>query len=366
MRTFESVKHERMDQILGDLVSIPSVSGDHVANREVINYVIDFLRPYPIKVTQLLDDGYDVLYASTRDTKEPDVLLLAHADVVEAKPEQFAMTTANNVIYGRGVWDMKYAIAAYLEVIAALGDGAADHNIALAITTDEETRNKNALFLLEQGYKPKCVLLPDGSNNWDIESNAKGAWTVEIDMNGKTAHGSRPWDGESAIDKLLDYLKEVREDFANQGHDTDTLNISRLTGGKAQNQVADHASAYLDIRYTSKQSLQAIQQRITEGLLPYGGKFTELTHFSSLEHNLDNAYMHLFSGAVEAVTDRKPEPTVSLGASEAGHFSDRGIPCIVTRPNGGGHHSDNEWIDRKAFHQFAPILLEFLEQTKQV
>jgi hypothetical protein len=30
---------------------------------------------------------------------------------------------------------------------------------------------------------------------------------------------------------------------------------------------------------------------------------------------------------------------------------------------GGGHHSENEWLDKKSFGQFVPILHAFLEQT---
>ncbi|MCH8871591.1 peptidase dimerization domain-containing protein, partial [candidate division KSB1 bacterium] len=78
----------------------------------------------------------------------------------------------------------------------------------------------------------------------------KGIINLQLSTKGKAAHSSFPEMGESAIEKLLNALQNIREiDF---GEDEilgkSTLNIGTIEGGTAFNVVPDKAQATLSIR----------------------------------------------------------------------------------------------------------------------
>jgi len=76
--------------------------------------------------------------------------------------------------------------------------------LRIAIVSDEETSDDGTRCLVEAGLRPKVALLPDSTApGWDIEKLAKGFWRVDLIAQGRTAHGGRPWEGESAGKPLL-------------------------------------------------------------------------------------------------------------------------------------------------------------------
>src|ERR1039458_4880598 len=79
---------------------------------------------------------------------------------------------------------------------------------------------------------------------------SKGALRYEVCATGKMAHSAYPELGESAIDKLLDALADIRRIplpvDALLG--PSTLNIGTLSGGRAPNVIADEARADIMIR----------------------------------------------------------------------------------------------------------------------
>lgn len=77
----------------------------------------------------------------------------------------------------------------------------------------------------------------------------------------------------------------------------------------------------------------------------------------------DGPLVEAYRDSVQKIIGKRPEDSISLGGSDACYFTNVGIPCIISCPLGGGHHSDNEWLDQASFEQFVPILREFLNRT---
>lgn len=258
---------------------------------------------------------------------------------------------------------MKYAIAGMLAMMQRLGDRIGKYDFGLALTSDEETTNHNMQYLLDNGVKPECVVIFDGGENWQLESGAKGCWTVKLISEGRTAHGSRPWEGKNAVEPLLDALAAIRSHFTSQGPATPTLNISMLSGGEVQNQIPDRATAVLDIRFVTNAELSTIKQLVCEAAKQYGLKTEVMADISAIGHDLNNKYLRSFQAVVADITKQTPSPVLSQGSSDAAVCISRGIPAIVTRPLGGGHHADQEWIDRASFALFDDIVSAFLART---
>jgi len=73
---------------------------------------------------------------------------------------------------------------------------------------------------------------------------------VIITTEGRAAHSAYPEAGESAIEKLLDILQDIRNCHwpEDSFFGTTTCNIGVLSGGTRPNVIADHARAELQIR----------------------------------------------------------------------------------------------------------------------
>jgi acetylornithine deacetylase/succinyl-diaminopimelate desuccinylase-like protein len=371
------MKLNRAETFLRDLVEIPSVNSkdfrDDAACDQTLDYISEVLDssgltvkriPYSTQRIDGVEQKLQALVATSRETKEPKTMLVAHSDVVPASTEeQFVLREQNGRFYGRGVYDMKFAIAAYLASVEALPGNITDYDIAVGIVTDEETGGLGARTILNDGYIPESAFVLDSCENWQLEKSVKGAWTPIASVGGIAAHGSRPWEGESASFKLLDLLNELRSHFKDQSIDTDTLNISILESGIAQNVVPDRAKATLDIRLSEADSYAKNRSLVIELFQKYGADLDLLdtaAYFPHIERSLDDEYTQAFIKIVKELTGVTSDSHKSLGSNDSVHFSKKGIPCIVTRPNGDGVHMDSEWIDRKQFNQTAPILTRFM------
>ena len=343
------------------------MTGQLPANDEALDLIDRFLRDRGMYITRKDYRGYGALVATTRDTKTPAVMLTAHLDVVPAGDHMFALREADGKLYGRGVLDMKSAIASYMAVADQLQDRLEDYDFGIMITTDEETcAGAGVSSFLADGFTPKAAILLDGGYDWQLEATAKGAWIIHLQVTGKAAHGSRPWLGDSASIKLHELLSEVKSLFPNQDHDTNTLNISAMQAGvvgKATNQLPDSAEAMLDIRTVNADEHDRLRAAIQTLCKKYGAAMRIMAKVPPLVHDIQHPFLAAFIDSVAAHTGVRSTGILSLAASDAGDFLARGIPCAVTYPFGGGHHGGHEWIDREAFLQLRPILLDCLDRT---
>lgn len=241
------------EQILGDLVAIPSVTNNRFANDRVLDYVDDFLSAEGMHVarpvyTEALPESprveYMHLVATTQPTKKPKLMIVTHGDIVlAASRRDYHLREKDGRLYGRGTADMKFAIAAALVLARDMNQQGLlqDLDFGLTVISNEEIGGKGAENLLKDGYVPQLAYVGDNGNNWDLERLSKGAWTIDLAAQGVPAHGSRPWEGDSANERLLEALGEIKQLFAGQGPETDTYHTSRIKGGEAQNQVAKQA-----------------------------------------------------------------------------------------------------------------------------
>jgi len=88
----------------------------------------------------------------------------------------------------------------------------------------------------------------------DLAIGSKGTFRLKIKTKGKAAHSAYPEEGDSAIEKLLDILEDVRhtkfpdDEFFGET----TVNVGTIEGGVALNVIPPTAEAGLAIRLTTK------------------------------------------------------------------------------------------------------------------
>jgi acetylornithine deacetylase len=176
---------------------------------------------------------------------EPVVTLSTHMDTV---PPHVPSREDENRIWGRGACDAKGIIACMMHAAERLLESGV-RNFGLLFVVGEEKNSAGALAAAQNPRGSRYLINGEPSDN-QLALGSKGALRYEIAASGKMAHSACPELGESAIDKLLDALQDVRAIRlpVDPLLGSSTLNIGTITGGRAPNIVADFASAEVMIR----------------------------------------------------------------------------------------------------------------------
>lgn len=225
------------------LIEIPSLTGDEAAVGEFLAMHLESLR-YRVETQEVAPGRFNVL-ATTQES--PHVVFSTHMDTV---PPFIPSTEDDEYIYGRGSCDAKGIIAA--QILAAERLRASGTNeIGLLFTVDEELGSEGAQVANKHQLAKECRFLINGEPTDNrLAIGTKGSVRLIITTSGRAAHSAYPEFGESAIEKLLDILNDIRavqwpED---RFFGTTTCNIGVVEGGTRPNVVPDHARAQLQIR----------------------------------------------------------------------------------------------------------------------
>lgn len=358
---------------LAALVAMPTVTDDTDANDKALDYIEHYLQKRGMYTRRDRFDGHGTLLAATLPGRmlTPKVLLTAHVDVMAGSKRLFTLRQEGDKLLGRGVFDMKFSIAGYLQVIDELQHDLASYDLGVMITTDEELGGRDdvngAHRLVELELRPEVCIMPDSTApRWEVEVLAKGYWRFDLVAKGRTAHGSRPWEGDSASLKLVAALHELRGEFANHSVETDSLNIGVIHGGVTFNQVPDLMTASIEIRYVSHKNLKKIQLMVQNLCKKHGLEVRERILGPLVTTDLTHPLVAAYLDSVASVTGQRPTGFISCAASDAPYFFEKGINCIISCCDGGKHHSEDEWISRSSFIQFVPILRDYLEKTAKI
>lgn len=278
------------------------------------------------------------------------VLLMSHFDVVEAEEPQFSPRIEDGKLFGRGAADDKYAVAVSMVLLAKRmaelrerGLGQESLEFGMMATGDEETGGYDGAREAIKEVRADFALALDGGGPLEIVTKAKGILNIRLEATGRSAHGSRVWEGDNAVDTLVDDLVRVRTMFpqppedkaANHWHAT--LNVGRIAGGGSVNQVPDSATAWLDIRYTEYDNID----KIVDIMRRECRSLVKVERIEPLFFAGESPYLELFRSAVGDGV----KFTAEHGGSDARFLSDHGIPAAVWGPNGDkSHHGPLEYV----------------------
>jgi acetylornithine deacetylase len=174
----------------------------------------------------------------------PDVVLSTHMDTV---PPFFGCTEDDEFLYGRGTCDAKGIIAAQVAGAERLREAGV--KIGLLFVVGEERDSAGAKVANRHPRGSRFLINGEPTDN-RLALATKGALRVELRAHGRMAHSAYPELGESAIDKLVEALSDIKkmELPVEEEIGPSTLNIGLISGGYAPNVIADKAEAHLLIR----------------------------------------------------------------------------------------------------------------------
>jgi acetylornithine deacetylase len=172
----------------------------------------------------------------------PSVVFSTHFDCV---PAFFPSRVEGGRLHGRGSGDAKGILAAQIHAAERLR-AAGERRVGMLFVVGEERGSDGAKTANTHPMAKACRFLVNGEPTSNHLGKAhRGVLRIRMIASGRAAHTSRPEKGESAIDKLIDTLVELRA----QALPEDPLlgktyyTIGLISGGVAPNVIPAHAEA---------------------------------------------------------------------------------------------------------------------------
>jgi len=229
-------------ELTRQLIDIPSVTGEELAAAQFLASYLEQLG-YRVERQEVTTCRFNVI-ATTE--APPRIVFSTHIDTV---PPFIPSSEDEEFIYGRGSCDAKGIVAAQVFAAQRLRDEGVN-DVGLLFMVDEELGSLGAQAANKHPLASCQYLINGEPTDSRLAIGTKGSIRVIVSTDGRAAHSAYPEAGESAIEKLLDVLQDIRAcAWPEDGFfGTTTCNIGVLNGGTRPNVIADKARAELQIR----------------------------------------------------------------------------------------------------------------------
>lgn len=353
--------------LLEKLISYRTTEDQYDQQRNCIEYLKNYLIKNGLKVKVFENNRVFSLLAGKKIKRMYRLLLNGHLDVVPASKSMFKPKYLKNKLIARGASDMKTQVAVMIETLIKFSKKSED--IALLVTTDEEIGGfDGSRFMVEDfGLSSECVFIPDTVAGYKVLLEAKGVIQAKISARGKSHHGSTPWLGENAIEKLVNIFNKIKEYFGEADEKDNwkvTVNLGKISGGEATNQVPGKAEMYIDIRFpstTTKSELMNMIRKLCE--TERDTNVEVLIEGDPVHISRDSKYIKFISESIKKYTGTQPDYINEEGASDARFFAAKGMDVVMVNPISGGDHSEDEWVDIDELKIYERILDDFVSKS---
>jgi len=352
-------------RLLRDLVAINSVNPTLVPGAPGEAAIADFL------AGEMRNSGLDVAIepaAAGRPNvvgvvegrgKGRTLMLCGHTDTVgvAGMHDPFTPVERDGRLYGRGAQDMKGGVAAMVSAAArAAARGLPAGRLIVAAVVDEEHSSIGADALVKTWTADAAIVTEP--TDLAIAIGHKGFAWVDVTVEGRAAHGSRPKEGQDAILRLgrvlarlemLDSTLQARPPHPLVG--TGSLHASFITGGHELSSYPDRATLQLERRIlpsepesTAIDEVRAILDAIRHDDPTF--RATAEAMFSRPAYEVPRD--HELPRALAKAATRAGVPPQITGASfwtDAAVLGHAGIPSILFGPGGAGLHSTEEYVN---------------------
>ncbi len=367
-------------QLACDLITRPSITPQDAGCQPLMMERLERLgfRVEPMRFGQV-----DNFWAR-RGTERPLFCFAGHTDVVPPGPldrwdtNPFEPSIRDGVLYGRGACDMKGSLAAMITATEGFLAVHPDHqgSIAFLITSDEEGASVDGTrkvmeTLTARGERIDYALVGEPSSKdrlGDIVKHGRrGSLTGRLRVQGKQGHVAYPLLADNPIHRAVAAIATLTAeqwDAGNEHFPPTSLQFSNIQSGTgADNVIPDALTAIFNLRFSTEQTPEALQQRIHAIL-----DAAELDY--QLDWNLSGLPFLTPQGelldagrdAIEAVTGVQSTPSTIGGTSDGRFIAPTGAQVLEIGPINATIHKINECVACAELDQLAAIYAEVLRR----
>ena len=318
------------------------------------------------------DGTSPVLFIRNRDTEDFDVIVLGHLDVVPAADEMFSPYIKDGKMFGRGTLDMKsFAAVAFNSMFHVL-QNKLNLKFGIILSTDEEkgSASTHAFMAAHPNIKAKIVLDNDvGGDILKIVSKCKNPVFVKIIAEGLEAHGSTPWEGIDANEKLMITCANIRKIYPYFSKELpepkdkwqDTVHFATIKGGEVSNIISNHAESLCDFRLTETSSVENLKKNLDK-CMEKGVTYKIVSESTPVVMDENNPYILDYKAFAESILGQKIEFEHIGGATDSRSFAVKGSIVIMHSGTGEGMHASGEYVVIDSVEKIADIQIKFLNK----
>lgn len=338
--------------MLYNLVDIPSVTNNE---RDISNFVKGQLDEIGMDVVQF---GQNVL--GKLGSGSPSLMLCGHLDTV---PPYIPPRVVAGKLYGRGAADDKGGISAVIDAISDCKKYSFSGTLFAVFVVDEESNSTGVDEMIPRLTADFGVVCEP--TNLEIVNGHKGRIVLQLESIGKAAHASKPTKGRNAIVKMAEVIIKL-EDFKLRTHPTlgkETLTVSQISGGIADNVIPDRCIIELDYRHVPPNDPFKIIRSLQEFLPDVTISFTkDPERFTSPFYLPEHRIIEELTGALTDL-GTKPNITTMDACTDASRLNAAGIPTIVFGPGMIEQaHTSHEWIAIEQVKTASKIFKRLIER----
>lgn len=280
-----------------------------------------------------------------------------HIDVVPPGAgwmlDPFAGEVRDGRIYGRGVTDQKAGLAASLFAVEAIRRAGVKltGSVEQSATVDEESGGfAGVAYLAEHGYvRPDLVdyvIITEPLDYDRICLGHRGVFWFEVLMHGRISHGSMPFLGVSAIDRMARLIERIEQELKPrlaarrtrmpvepEAARSATINVNSICGGQDPDSpqtpcVADLCRAVFDRRFLIEEKLEDVREELIELVerlraddaeLQYELKDLMIVHPTMTAP--ESRLVRTMRDVISQTLDREPPLVASPGTYDQKHFA---------------------------------------------
>lgn len=371
----------KVTQLLAELIALPSVNSAFLPPRHhyagegrVAEYLaaLGARAGLDIEFQKVLPGRPNVLTRLRPSGKIKQTILLApHLDTVNVVSQaQLNPVKRGGRMYGRGACDTKGSVAVMFQALcdlAASQQRPRETEIIFAGLIDEENGQSGSRYLAEKKFKADLAIVGEPTR-LVLATAHKGSVWLEVETQGRAAHGATPWFGDNAAHSMAHVVDALQTDYAAQlkkkkhrllGHGT--VSVGTIRGGTQTNIVPDSCLIGVDRRTLPGES--EAQTRLAMSAFLKARKLrakvsnVKLKPCPALETNERLPLVKQFLGSIGQ------KRAVGLHYfCDAAVLASGGIPSVVFGPGDIAQaHTADEWIEISQLEQGRARLLSFLK-----
>lgn len=296
----------------------------------------------------------------------PTLCFAGHTDVVPTGPREewqsdpFEPIIRDGMLYGRGAADMKSGLAAMITAAERFTARYPSHigRLAFLLTSDEEGPSvdgtRRVMEVLEaRGEKITwCVVGEPTSTDVlgdTVKIGRRGSLSGKLTVHGVQGHVAYPHLADNPVHAAAPALAELAArvwDKGNEFFQPTTFQISNISAGTgAPNVIPGELKARFNIRFSTEQTVESLQQTITEILNRHKVNYTLEWFVSGLPFfTPPGALSDAVRKAVLEKAGRTPELSTTGGTSDGRFIAPTGAQVVELGVINATIHKVNESV----------------------
>jgi succinyl-diaminopimelate desuccinylase len=377
----KSCSSANLHELLAQLVSFPSITPEDAGCQE---FMIQFLEQLGFTCSRMNQGPVSNFFASFGSTG-PLLVFAGHTDVVPVGDAAkwltapFVLENKNEMLYGRGVADMKGSLACMLLMAQRFVKKYPTFpgRLGFLITSGEEGDDYDMgtpyvmQLLQSQGIHIDYCIVGEPSSTHKvgdvIKVGRRGSLNAKINLHGKQGHVAYPHLAENPIHTISSALAKLTStlwDHGNEYFPPTSMQITYLhSGGHAPNIIPGELLLHLNFRYSTEQTQNSLKKRVV-------ATFQEHDLNPNIEWRLSGEPFLTASGTllntcIEVITEQTgntPELSTSGGTSDGRFIAPYGVEVIELGPINATIHQVNECIALNELQQLELLYFSICEK----